>query len=87
MRSFVERNRFDSKRVVIFITADVFIEDKYQAKHKALVEKSGGTVAGYFQVQATDVVDGKKNPRSRDIIVAETLKLVPEIKKAIADAH
>lgn len=84
MRSFVERNRFDGKRVIIFITADVFIEDKYQAKHKALVEKSGGTVAGYFQVQATDLVDGEKKPRSRDMIVTETLKLVPDMQQAIA---
>jgi len=88
MRSFVERNRFDGKRVIVFITADVFIEEKYQAKHKALVEKSGGTAAGYFQVQAADQVDGKKTPRSRDVIVAEALKLAPEIRRqAIATAQ
>ncbi|MCX8043635.1 MAG: hypothetical protein N3B18_05840 [Desulfobacterota bacterium] len=86
MRSFVERNRFDGKRVIIFITADVFIEEKYQKKHRELIEASGGTVAGYFQVQATDLVDGKKKPRSRETIIAETIKLIPHIKQAIAGA-
>ena len=49
-----------------------------------LVKDSGGTVAGYFQVQATDLVNGEKVPRSKDKIVQETLKLVPGLQKAIA---
>lgn len=87
MRSFVERNRFDGKRIIIFITADSFIEEKYQKKHRDLIEASGGTVAGYFQVQATDLVDGKKQPRARETIVNETLKLVPQIKQVIEETH
>lgn len=87
MRSFVERNRFDGKRIIIFITADSFIEEKYQKKHRELIEASGGTVAGYFQVQATDFVDGKKQPRARETIVNETLKLVPQIKQVIEETH
>jgi flavodoxin len=84
MRTFVETNRFDGKNVIIFITADSFIEEKYQEKHRQLVKDSGGTVAGYFQVQATDPVNKEKVPRTKEKIVAETLKLVPEIQKALA---
>ncbi len=84
MRTFVETNRFDGKNVVIFITSDSFIEDKYQEKQRQVVKDSGGKVTGYFQVQATDPVNGEKVPRSRDKIVQETLKLVPGMQKAIA---
>jgi hypothetical protein len=84
MRTFVETNRFDGKHVIIFITSDSFIEEKYQEKHRQLVKDSGGTVAGYFQVQATDLVNEEKVPRSKYIIVQETLKLVPGMQKVIA---
>lgn len=84
MRTFVERNDFHGKPVIIFITADSFIEEKYQHKHKALVEESGGTVIGHFQVQAADEQDGEKIPRSKEKIVEETLRLVPDIKACLA---
>jgi len=84
MRTFVERNSFEGKKVVIFITADAFVEEKYQDKHRALVEESGGTVAGHFQVHATDEVDGEKVPRSQVKMVEETLKLVPAVKACIS---
>ena len=84
MRTFVETNRFDGKNVLIFITSDSFIEDTYQEKHRQSVKDAGGKVTGYFQVQATDPVNGEKVPRSRDNIVQETLKLVPGMQKAIA---
>ncbi|MBN2106850.1 MAG: flavodoxin family protein [Deltaproteobacteria bacterium] len=84
MKTFIENNRFDGKNVVIFITSDSFIEEKYQEKHRQLVKDSGGTVAGYFQVQATDPVNGEKVPRSKDKIMQETLKLVPGLQKALA---
>ena len=42
MRTFVETNRFDGKNIIIFITADSFIEEKYQEKHRQLVKDSGG---------------------------------------------
>ena len=85
MRTFVQRSDFDGKRVVIFITADSFIEEKYQDKHKALVEKSGGTVIGHFQIQAADTVDGEKVPRTKEKIVEDTLKLVPAIKACMLE--
>jgi flavodoxin len=83
MRTFVERNSFEGKQVIIFITADKFVAEKYQNKHKALVEKSGGAVIGHFQVHATDEVDGEKVPRSQVRIVEETLKLIPDVKACI----
>jgi len=84
MRTFIETNRFDGKHVIIFITSDSFIENTYQEKHRQLVKASGGAVAGYFQVQATDLVNKEKVVRPKEKIVAETLKLVPDMQKAIA---
>ena len=83
MRTFVERSSFAEKDVIIFITSDSFIEEKYQQKHKDLVAASKGKVAGYFQVQATDLVKGEKVPRTKEKIVEDTLKLVPAIKTCI----
>jgi len=83
MRTFVERSSFEGKQIIIFITADSFVEKKYQDKHKALVEKSGGSVIGHFQVQAMDIVDEEKRPRTKKKIVEETLKLAPAIKACI----
>ncbi len=79
MRTFVERSSLQGKRVVIFITSDSFVEEKYQQQHTALVEGSGGQVLGHFQVQAMDLVDGEKVPRTKEKIVEDTLKLVPDI--------
>ncbi len=87
MRTFVERNSFEGKDVIIFITADSFIEEKYQQKHKDLVAASKGRVVGYFQVQATDLVKGEKVPRTKEQIVEDTLKLVPSIKACITGKH
>lgn len=83
MRTFVETNRFDGKNVIIFITADGFIEEKYQEKHKTLVKESGGKVIGYFQTQATDMVDGNKVPRTKERIVEDVRKSFPEVQKLI----
>ena len=83
MRTFVERNDFEGKPVIIFITADSYVDEKYQNKHTALVEASGGTVAGHFQVHATDEAGGEKVPRSKEKIGEETLKLLPGIKACI----
>jgi len=80
MRTFVERNSFAGKDVIIFITSDSFVEEKHQQKHTELVAVSGGNVIGYFQVQAADLVDGEKVPRTQEKIVEEAMKLVPEIK-------
>jgi flavodoxin len=84
MKTFIENNRFDGKNVIFFITADSFIEETYQAKHKGLLAKSGGNTNGYFQVQATDLVNKEKVPRTKEKIVEETLKLVPGMQKALA---
>jgi flavodoxin len=84
MKTFIENNRFDGKSVIVFMTSDSFMEEKYQEKHRQLVRNSGGTVAGYFQVQACDMVDKEKVPRTKETIVAETLKLVPDMQKALA---
>ncbi len=84
MKTFIENNRFDGKDVIIFITADSFIDEKYQEKHRQLVKDSGGTVLGNFQVQATDLVNKEKVPRTKEKIVEEALKFVPQMQKSLA---
>lgn len=84
MKTFIQNNRFDGKNIIVFITSDSFIEEKYQAKHKALLAESGGNVIDYFQVQATDFVNKEKVPRSKEKISEEALKLVPGIQRALA---
>ncbi|MBM4312263.1 MAG: hypothetical protein FJ119_15145 [Deltaproteobacteria bacterium] len=83
MRTFVKRNNFAGKDVLIFITADSYMKEKPRQKHKDLVVASNGNVTGYFQVQAADRIDGDKVPRTQEKIVEETLKLVPDIKACI----
>ncbi len=87
MSTFVKRNSFAGKDIIIFITADSYMKEKPRQKHKKLVVASGGRVTGYFQVQAADRIDGDKAPRTQEKIVEETLKLVPDIKACIQDSN
>lgn len=81
MRTFIDTNRFDERKVAIFTTSDSFLEEKYQVKIRNLVKEVGGDVMGYFQVQAQVDVGGEKVPRSKEQIVQDAIKLVPEIQK------
>jgi len=82
LRTFIETNRFDGKKVVIFTTSGSFLEEKYQQKNSILVTKAGGDVAGYFQVQAMEEKNGQEIERTKDQMVSDTLTLVPEINKS-----
>lgn len=84
IRTFVETNRFDGKKVAVFVTSDTHIEKKYHEKCTKLVMDAGGDVVEFFQVQAMEDSGGEEIKRTKQQIVEDTLKLVPEIKKAFA---
>jgi flavodoxin len=84
IRTLIDRNRFDKKKVVIYTTTNAYEKEKYKEKSRNLVRKAGGDVVGYYQVLALEEIDGKEVERTKEQIVEDTLKLVPEIKKAFA---
>ena len=80
IRTFIDRNRFDGKKVIIYTTTNAFEKEKYKEKGKNLVRKAGGDVVGYYQILAKEEVDGKKADRTKEKIIKDTIALVPEIK-------
>jgi flavodoxin len=80
IRTFIDRNRFDGKKVIIYTTTNAFEKEKYKEKGKNLVRKAGGDVVGYYQILAKEEVDGKKADRTKEQIIKDTIALVPEIK-------
>ena len=82
IRTFIDKNRFDEKRVVLYTTTNAAEQEKYKEKSKNLVREKGGEVVGYFQILAREIVDDKKIPRTIDEIKAETLSAVPEIRRS-----
>jgi flavodoxin len=80
IRTLIDRNRFDWRKVIIYTTTNALEKEKYQEKSRNLVRKAGGDVVGYYQILAKEEVDGKKADRTKEQIVEDTLALVPEIK-------
>jgi len=80
IRTVIDRNRFDGKKVIIYTTTNAFEKEKYKEKSRNLLRKAGGDVVGYYQILAKDEVDGKKKDRTKEQIIEDTLALVPEIK-------
>lgn len=85
IRTFIDQNRFDSKKVVIYTTTNAAEKEKYKQKNRDLVREKGGEVVGYVQVLARKEVDGKKVAFTRDEIAAATLSHVPMIKEKFND--
>jgi len=81
IRTLIDKNRFDEKKIVVFTTTNAFEKEKYKEKSKNLVRKSGGDVAGYYQVLAKEEVNGEKIDRTKGQITEDVLIFVPEIKK------
>jgi len=81
IRTFIDRNRFDGKKVIIYTTTNAFEKEKYKEKGKNLVRKAGGDVVGYYQILAKEEIDGKKIDRTKEQIVNDTIALVPEIRR------
>jgi len=87
IRTFIAKNRFDGKRVILFTTTNVLEKEKYKEKSKAQVVKKGAQVQGYYQVAVKEKVNGKKKDKPREQILQEALAFVPDIQKAFARAY
>jgi hypothetical protein len=81
IRTLIDTNNFDGKKVVIFTTTNAFEKEKYKEKSKDLVRKAGGDVVGYYQVLAKEEVGDEKADRAKELIVEDARALAPEIKK------
>jgi flavodoxin len=84
IRTFIAQNRFGDKKVVMFTTTNVFENKGSQSRTENMVVRSGGRVAGYFQVAATEKINEEKTVRSQELIAQDAAKLAVEIKKALA---
>jgi flavodoxin len=83
IRTLIDKNRFDGKKVVIFTTANAFGK-VYEENSKLLVTAAGGKVIGYYLVLSKEKVNNELIDRTDAQIVEDTLKLVPEIKKGFS---
>jgi flavodoxin len=84
IRTLIDKNKFDSKKVVLFTTTNAAEKDKYIEKSKARVAHNGTQVVGYYQVVVKKEVDKKKIDKAREEIVSDAMKFIPEIKRAFA---
>ena len=84
IRTLIDKNSFEGKKVIIFTTTNAFEKEKYKEKSKDLVRKAGGEVVGYYQVVAMEEVEGEKVERGIEPMIKDTLTFVPEIKKAFS---
>jgi len=50
VRTFVDKNRFDNKKVILYTTTNAEEKEKYKEKNRNLVREKGGEVVGYFQI-------------------------------------
>ena len=82
IRTLIDKNRWDGRRLMLFTTTNAAEKEKYIEKGKARVAQRGAQVAGYCQVVVKREVDGKKVDKPKQEIIEDTLKFVPEIKKA-----
>ena len=82
IRTLIDKNRFDNKQVVMFTTTNAAEKEKYIEKSKARAANNGAQVVGYYQVVVKKEVAGQKVDKPKQEIIEDTLKFVPEIKKA-----
>ncbi|MCX5894447.1 MAG: hypothetical protein NTZ51_01245 [Proteobacteria bacterium] len=85
IRTVIARNTFDKNKVIIFTTGNAILDELNQEKNKAPVTASGGKVVGYFQVAVQEKVNDKKVDRPKEKVIEDTLKLVPEIRRAFSE--
>jgi len=81
IRTLIDKNRFDGKKVVIYTTTNGSEKEKYKEKSRNLVREAGGDVLGYYQVLAMDGTDDERVERTKEQIIEDTLKFVPSIKE------
>jgi flavodoxin len=83
IRTFIGENRFDGKDMVVLYTTNVLLKETSLDRAKKMVVKSGGRVAGCFQIAVTEKIDGKKVELSKKRILEDAAKVFPEIKKIL----
>ena len=81
IRTFIDRNRFDKKKVILYTTTNAAEKEKYKEKTGLLSGKKEEKLLGYFQILARKTVDDKKILRTIDEIEADTLSIVPDLKR------
>ena len=87
IRTLIDENQFDDKKVVIFTTTNAYEKEKYKEKSKDIVRKAGGDVVGYYQVLTKEKVnEAEEIDRPIEHIVEDALKFVPEIQKAFSSS-
>lgn len=84
IRTLIDKNTFEGKKVVIFTTTNAYEKEKYIEKSKNLVREKGGDVVGYFQVAVQEEMNGEKVDKTKEQFVNEALEFVPEIKKSFS---
>lgn len=84
IRTLIDENRWDGKNVVLFTTTNAAEKEKYIEKSKARVAQRGARVLGYCQVVVKNEVSGTRVDKSKQEILEDALKFVPEIKKAFS---
>ncbi len=87
IRTVIDRNRFDGKKVLLYTTTNAYEKEKQKEKARKLVRKAGGDVVGYYQVLAKEKINGKKIDRTKEQIIEDTRALVPEIKQLFSSVH
>ena len=81
IRTFIDKNRFDNKKVILYTTTNAEEKEKYKEKNRNLLREKGGEVVGYFQILARNIVDDKKILRTIGEIKDETLGVVTDIER------
>jgi len=76
VRTFIEKNRFDNKKVILYTTTNAEEKEEYKEKNRSLLRDKGGDVVGYFQILAKKEVDGEK-----------VLRTIDEIEPKLSDFH
>jgi hypothetical protein len=66
IRTVMDRNNFEGKKVIIYTTTNAYEKEKYKEKARKLVRKADGNVIGHYQVIAKEKVSRKKIERTKE---------------------
>ena len=83
VRTFIDKNRFDNKKVILYTTTNAEEKEKYKEKNRNLLREKGGEVVGYFQVLAKKEVDREKVLRTKEEMETDSISIMSSIKKIL----
>jgi len=83
IKAFLQNNKLNRKKVVILTTTNVPMPDQFTAGNKNLVKNAGGNVLAYYQVAVQEGPKSARINKTKEQVVADALKLIPEIKKEL----